>query len=125
MRVLRRHGPGCSAAGQLRASDHLIDPLHRSANGIIAYDGDAPGACDALDGDLLTTYFSSGQYVARFRPQGDGSSLSDEITFASNFNKPLTLVQGPQGVVFVGEFGPQSGSGTGAKVSALTPTTGC
>ncbi len=86
------------------------DPLvsltpHASANGLIAYDG---AAFPALKGKLLIAEF--GSYITRFRLAGrqltavDPADGSVEI-WASGFSgRPLDLIAGPDGDVFVTDF---------------------
>ncbi len=85
---------------------------HKSADGIIEYT--SPAHCGALDGNLLITNYSVGDDISRIRLSDDGQSVADEQSLAGGFDDPLPITQGPDGTIYVGEFG-------GNRVTALQP----
>jgi glucose/arabinose dehydrogenase len=90
---------------------------HRSANGTIEYTLDT--ACGQLRGNLLIANYSVGDDITRIRLAADGRSVEASSSLVGGFNDPLPLVLGPDGTIYVGEFG-------GDVVTALTPIeTGC
>ena len=90
---------------------------HRSANGIVEYEGQK--FCNDLSGELLITNYSSGDNITRTRLAPDGMSVIAHSELIGGFKDPLPLAQGPDGTLYVGEFGRDS-------VTALSPVnTGC
>ncbi|MDN4483792.1 Ig-like domain-containing protein [Demequina lignilytica] len=90
---------------------------NRSSNGIIEYQGDS--FCGALSGELLVTSYSVGDNITRLQLSPDGNSILQARVMVSGFDDPLPIAQGPDGVIFVGEFG-------GGQVTTLIPEdTGC
>jgi glucose/arabinose dehydrogenase/N-acetylneuraminic acid mutarotase len=85
---------------------------HKSADGIIEYTSSAH--CGALKGDLLITNYSSGDDVSRIELGDDGQSVVDEQSLVGGFDDPLPIAQGPDGTIYVGEFG-------AGQVTALAP----
>ena len=77
--------------------------LHLSANGTIEYVSDA--FCGALRGDLLIANYSTGDSITRVRLAPDGLSVVALEPLVGGFNDPLPLALGPDGTVYVGEFG--------------------
>lgn len=89
---------------------------HKSANGTIEYTSDA--FCGALKGELLIANFSVGDDITRIRLSADGLSVIDSSSLIGGFNDPLPLALGPDGTIYVGEFG--------GKVTVLQPIdSGC
>ncbi len=90
---------------------------HTSSDGMIEYTSNA--ACGALKGELLIANYSVGDEIIRVRLSPDGRSVVSHSRLAGGFNDPLPLAMGPDGVIFVGEFGANL-------VTALTPVSlGC
>jgi glucose/arabinose dehydrogenase/N-acetylneuraminic acid mutarotase len=90
---------------------------NKSANGIIEYAGDS--FCGALKGDLLIANYSVGDDITRVQLSDDGLSVVSAGSLIGDLNDPLPLTQGPDGTIYVGEFG-------GSQVTALVPNeTGC
>jgi len=81
----------------------------RSANGIIAYESDA--FCGVMKKDLLVTFYSQGDQVARMIRTGSIvtdykiMTRSTGSTGGISMTNPLCITQDPLGRVFVGEFG--------------------
>jgi len=88
---------------------------HKSADGIIEYEGGAFGG--ALAGDLLITNFSVGDDITKVELAADGRSVVKAPPLAGGFDNPLPITEGPDGTIYVGEFGAD-------KVTALEPRTG-
>jgi large repetitive protein len=88
---------------------------HRSADGIIEYEGGAFGG--GLAGDLLITNYSVGDDITRVGLSADGRSVVKATRLAGGFNNPLPITEGPDGTIYVGEFGAD-------RVTALEPTKG-
>lgn len=76
---------------------------HTSSNGIIEYRGSA--GCGHLRGNLMITNYSRGDNVLRVVLSEDGSEVVLQDEFLRGFVDPLTLVEGPEGDIFVAEFG--------------------
>jgi N-acetylneuraminic acid mutarotase/glucose/arabinose dehydrogenase len=90
---------------------------HRSADGIIEYRSDA--FCGSLKGDLLIVNYGIGDDLTRVQLSGDGGAVTGSASLLGDFNNPVPLTQGPDGTVYVGEFGAN-------KVTALSPVNiGC
>ena len=85
----------------------------RSANGTIEYTSDA--FCGALQGDLLIANYSVGDDITRISLSADGLFVLSSETLVGGFDDPLPLALGPDGTIYVGEFG---GAG---QVTALEP----
>jgi glucose/arabinose dehydrogenase/N-acetylneuraminic acid mutarotase len=85
---------------------------HKSADGIIEYRGSSFNG--ALEGNLLITNYSVGDDITRIKLSSDGRSVTSATQLAGGFVDPLPLVEGPDGTIYVGEFG-------GNKVTALRP----
>jgi len=83
--------------------------VSRSANGIIAYESDA--FCGVMKKDLLVTFFSQGDQVARMIRTGSVvtdykiMARSTGSTGGISMTNPLCITQDPLGRLFVGEFG--------------------
>jgi len=88
---------------------------HKSADGIIEYEGEA--FAGALAGDLLITNYSVGDDITDVRLSADGRSVVGAARLAGGFNNPLPITEGPDGTIYVGELGAD-------KVTALVPTSG-
>jgi glucose/arabinose dehydrogenase/N-acetylneuraminic acid mutarotase len=88
---------------------------HKSADGIIEYAGGAFGG--ALAGDLFITNYSVGDDITRVELSSDGRSVVKASRLAGGFSNPLPITEGPDGTIYVGEFGAD-------KVTALEPRTG-
>ncbi|ACZ43662.1 Kelch repeat-containing protein [Thermobaculum terrenum ATCC BAA-798] len=86
---------------------------NKSADGIIEYRGEAFNG--ALKGELLITNYSVGDDITRVRLSSDGLSVVEKKQLAAGFDDPLPITQGPDGTIYVGEFG-------GSKVTALIPS---
>jgi len=92
-------------------------PIHilgksRSADGTIEYKSDA--FCGTMKGEILIANYSVGDDITRIRLAADGRSVVSARQLAGGFDDPLPLAQGPDGTIYVGEFG-------GSKVTALKP----
>lgn len=85
---------------------------HKSADGMIEYTSDA--FCGQMQGDLLIANYSVGDDITRIKLSPDGTTVESASTLAGGFNDPLPLAQGPDGTIYVGEFGAN-------KVTALIP----
>lgn len=85
---------------------------HRSPDGIVEYRHSAFNG--ALRGDLLVANYSQGDSISRLRLSADGRSVTSATTLADGFSDPLPLAAGPDGSIYVGEFG-------GGKVTVLIP----
>jgi N-acetylneuraminic acid mutarotase len=90
---------------------------NRSANGTIEYQSSA--FCGDLNGQILITNYSVGDDVTRVKLSPDGLSVVSADSLVAGFDDPLPIAQGPDGTIYVGEFG-------GSKVTALIPVdAGC
>ena len=76
---------------------------NRSADGTVEYGFDA--FFGALKGELLIANFSVGDNITRIRLSPDGGSVISSASLATGFNDPLPLAVGPDGTIYVGEFG--------------------
>jgi glucose/arabinose dehydrogenase/N-acetylneuraminic acid mutarotase len=85
---------------------------NRSADGIVEYTSTA--LCSLLKGDLLIAQYSVGDNVIAIQLAPDGQSVLSSSVVASGFNDPLPLTTGPDGTIYVGEFG-------GGLVTTLNP----
>jgi len=91
--------------------------LNRSSNGIVEYSGDA--FCGLLDGALLYGNYSFGDDIVALTVSPDGRTVTRSQTVVSGLADPLPLAVGPDGAIWVGEFG-------GGSITALVPReTGC
>ena len=86
----------------------------KSSNGIIEYKGGAFGG--ALTGSLLVANYSQGDDIVRVRLSADGRTALGLEPVAGGFSDPLPLVEGPDGTIYVGEFG-------ASVITALVPRT--
>ncbi len=86
---------------------------NRSANGTIEYTA-ADAFCGALNGDLLIANFSVGDNIKRITLSADGLTVLSSETLVAGLADPLPLAQGPDGTIYVGEFGAD-------QVTALEP----
>jgi N-acetylneuraminic acid mutarotase len=86
----------------------------KSSNGIIEYRGSAFEG--ALQGSLLVANYSQGDDIVRVRLSADGMTAIGIDSVAGGFSDPLPLVEGPDGTIYVGEFG-------ASLVTALVPRT--
>jgi N-acetylneuraminic acid mutarotase len=68
-----------------------------------------------LKGELLIANYSTGDDITRIELSADGRSVASAQRLASGFNNPLPLAKGPDGTIYVGEFG-------GNLVTSLKPT---
>ena len=84
----------------------------KSADGIIEYRGNAFGG--SLRGELLITNYSIGDDITRIKLSPDGLSVVSKGQLAAGFTDPLPITQGPDGTIYVGEFGAN-------RVTALIP----
>ena len=84
----------------------------KSSDGIIEYKGDAFGG--VLDGNLLIANYSQGDNIVRVALSPDGRSVTAFEPVAGGFSDPLPLTEGPDGALYVGEFG-------ASRVSVLVP----
>jgi glucose/arabinose dehydrogenase/N-acetylneuraminic acid mutarotase len=85
---------------------------HKSADGMIEYRADTFGG--ALKGNLLITNYSAGDDITRIKLSSDGRSVTSATQLVGGFTDPLPLVEGPDGTIYVGEFGAN-------RVTALIP----
>jgi N-acetylneuraminic acid mutarotase len=83
-----------------------------SSNGTIEYLSDV--FCSQLQGQLLIANYSVGDDIMHIKLAPDGRSVVSSGVLANGFNDPLPLAQGPDGTIYVGEFG-------GDLVTALAP----
>jgi large repetitive protein len=90
--------------------------MSKSANGIIEYKSTAFG--DLLKGNLLITNYSTGDNITRVKLTPDGLNVELAESLVGDFNDPLPILEGPNGILFVGEHGPSSSTG---KITILTP----
>ena len=86
----------------------------KSSNGIIEYKGSA--FAGALQGSLLVANYSQGDDIVRVRLSADGLTALGIDSVAGGFSDPLPLVEGPDGTIYVGEFG-------SSVITALVPRT--
>jgi glucose/arabinose dehydrogenase len=98
---------------------NFVAPIHdlgrkKSYNGIIEYRSTAFGG--ALRGDLLTTSFAQGQHILRIELSKNGWDVVRTSELVGNLADPLPLAQGPDGTIYVGEFG-------AGRVTVLRPAT--
>ena len=90
---------------------------HRSADGIIEYRSDT--FCGSLKGDLLLANYGIGDDITRVELSSDGTAVTRAGSLIGGFNNPVPLAQGPDGTIYVGEFGAD-------QVTALSPVNiGC
>jgi glucose/arabinose dehydrogenase/N-acetylneuraminic acid mutarotase len=87
---------------------------HTSSNGTIEYTSNA-ALGGALKGELLIANYSVGDDITRIELSADGRSVASAQRLAGGFNNPLPLAQGPDGTIYVGEFG-------GNLITSLKPT---
>ena len=88
-----------------------------STNGIIEYQG-GDNFCGDMNGDLLVSNYSVGDDIVRLRLNEDGTQVVSAAKIVGDFQDPLPLILGPDGTIWVGEFG--------GKVTAVVPKdTGC
>ncbi len=85
---------------------------NKSANGIIEYKANSFDG--ALAGEMLITNYSVGDDITRIKLASDGLSVLSSRQLASGFNDPLPIVEGPDGEIYVGEFG-------ASKITVLIP----
>jgi N-acetylneuraminic acid mutarotase/glucose/arabinose dehydrogenase len=90
--------------------------MNKSSNGIVAYKSNAFGG--QLQGDLLITNYSVGDDIVRVKLSPDGQSVVLSERLVTGLFDPLPLTEGPDGRLYVGEHGSQSGGG---KITVLTP----
>ena len=84
----------------------------KSSNGIIEY---AAGSFKgALQGSLLIANYSQGDDIVRVKLSPDGMAVEGSELVAGGFSDPLPLAEGPDGTIYVGEFG-------SSVVTALVP----
>jgi large repetitive protein len=88
---------------------------NKSADGMIEYKSDAFNG--ALTGQLLITNYSVGDDVTRVKLSPDGRSVVEAHQLAGGFDDPLPITEGPDGTIYVGEFG-------AGKITALEPASG-
>jgi glucose/arabinose dehydrogenase len=86
-------------------------PAHCSCDGIAEYTSDAFGG--EMQGDLLFAQWQIGG-VRRVQLAPDGRTVDSVTTLASAFANPLDVAVGPDGTVYVAEYG-------GDRVSFLQP----
>ena len=89
--------------------------LHRSADGIIQYTGNAFGG--ALNGMILVTEYSAGDDIVALTPGANGriASAQHNIAGLSGFQNPLNLAEDPAtGFLYVAELG-------GQRITLLVP----
>jgi glucose/arabinose dehydrogenase len=81
-----------------------IFPPHASANGIVFYEGrQFPTAYD--DNAFITLLHRGELDRVQLLKAPDGDYLSNVEIFATGFDNPLALAVGPDGSLYVGEFG--------------------
>ncbi|MBC8121172.1 MAG: PQQ-dependent sugar dehydrogenase [Gemmatimonadaceae bacterium] len=90
--------------------------FNHSTNGLIEYKSSA--FCNALKGNMLATNYSVGDDITRFQLSTDGQSVLASSSLIGSFDDPLTLTQGPDGTIYVAEFGAN-------RVAALIPVSAC
>jgi glucose/arabinose dehydrogenase/N-acetylneuraminic acid mutarotase len=104
------------------APANYVPPVHslgnnRSANGMLEYRSNA--FCATVRGELLIANYSVGDNISRNRLSADGASVTASSSLVGGFTDPLPIVEGPNGRLFVGEFG-------AGRVTVLTPVNmGC
>ncbi|KAJ8905695.1 hypothetical protein NDN08_002200 [Rhodosorus marinus] len=94
--------------------------LSKSANGIIAYRGNA--FCGAMKGDLLVAYYSVGDQIKRFKLNNAGTKVvfdetlrrSTKSTGGEEMNNPLSIAQDDDGNIYVAEY-------RNARISVFVP----
>jgi glucose/arabinose dehydrogenase/N-acetylneuraminic acid mutarotase len=90
---------------------------HRSADGIIEYRSGT--FCGSLKGDLLLAEYGIGDDIRRVELNDDGTAVTRSESLSGGFSNPVPLAQGPDGTIYVGEFGTN-------QVTALSPVNiGC
>ena len=92
-----------------------IEMLPSSSNGLVEYTSSALGG--KLIGDLLYVQMGNG-VVGRIQLSADGTSVVGHTEIASGLTNPLDITMGPDGTLYIAEFGFAPGSGN---VIALTP----
>ena len=93
-----------------------------SPDGIIQYHNQGAYGDPALDGLLLNTVYSdaTNQDIVAVGLSGDGNSVTSQTVIATGFDHPLPISEGPDGVIWVGEFG---NYGSDSVITALIPVT--
>jgi len=90
---------------------------NKSANGMIEYNSNQ--LCGTLKGEMLIANYSQGDDITRLRLSPDGRTVLSASSLVGGFNDPLPITQGPDGTIYVGEFG-------GDEITALVPdSVGC
>ncbi|HET9157684.1 MAG TPA: kelch repeat-containing protein, partial [Myxococcaceae bacterium] len=75
--------------------------------------------CGSLKGDLLIANYGIGDDITRVQLSPDGTAVVRSESLVGGFNNPVPLTQGPDGTIYVGEFGAN-------QVTALAPVNiGC
>ncbi len=77
-------------------------PRHCSCDGIAEYQGPALGG--DMNGDLIIARFIRDD-IARVQLSEDGRSVLETTTIAGDFDMPLDVTVGPDGTIYVAEFG--------------------
>ena len=98
-----------------------------SPNGIFQYHGNAFGG--ALDGDLIVEEYADaiGEDLLALPLNANGSGLASKpFQIAAGFDHPLPIAEGPDGAIWVGEFGGTTYAGvkSNGSVDALVPVSG-
>jgi glucose/arabinose dehydrogenase len=96
---------------QYTSGDHMVQLVPASSDALIEFGGGAFGG--VWDGDLIYAWFSGGE-VRRLALGPDGETIDREEIVASGFVFPVSMVQGPDGTIYIAEY-------AGGVVSYLKP----
>jgi glucose/arabinose dehydrogenase len=110
MRQCTYHAPQEGNGADFTAPISIL-PAHCSCDGIAEYTSNQFGT--TMLGDLLYTGFQNGN-LYRAKLAIGGAGVQSTTTLASDFNTPLDVTVGPDGTIYVAEFGAN-------RVSYLTP----
>ena len=110
------HFQGVSARPTYQAPIHNFG-MNRSTNGTIEYTSNA--FCGELKGNLLFANYSVGDDITSVKLSANGTSVVSATQLRGGFDDPLPLTLGPDGTIYVGEYG-------GSRITALQPVdSGC
>jgi glucose/arabinose dehydrogenase/N-acetylneuraminic acid mutarotase len=110
------HFQGVSALQTYQAPIHTFG-MNRSTNGTIEYTSNA--FCGDLKGNLLFANYSVGDDITSIKLSASGTSVVSATQLRGGFDDPLPLTLGPDGTIYVGEYG-------GSRITALQPVdSGC
>lgn len=94
-------------------------PRHCSCDGIAEYQGPALGG--NMNGDLIIARFVQDD-IARVQLSEDGRSVLEITAIAEDFDMPLDVTVGPDGTIYVAEFGTDIVSYLAPILPPATPT---